>query len=130
MHTVLDSFGRFARPAQQVINVLAAGPRTPARIRREVGARCGDDLGPGTLFGTIARLERRALVEVVPASEAPRSYRLTALGAETLEAQLTALNKAAPTTTPSTSLAPTARPAPPARSASPASLARARASTS
>ena len=107
MRSALDSFGRFARPAQQVINVLAAGPRTPARIRREVGARCGDDLGPGTLFGTIARLERHALIEVVPASETPRAYRLTALGAETLEAQLAALSKTAPTTSPSTSLAPT-----------------------
>lgn len=107
MRPVLESFGRYARPAQQVISVLAAGPRTPARIRREVGARCGDDLGPGTLFGTIARLERHALIEVVPASEEPRSYRLTALGAETLEAQLAALTRTAPNTTASTSLAPT-----------------------
>ena len=106
MRPALESFGRFARPAQQVINVLAAGPRTPARIRREVGARCGDDLGPGTLFGTIARLERRGLVEVVPASEAPRIYRLTALGAETLQAQLAALALTGPTTAPRTSLAP------------------------
>ena len=106
MRSALDSLGRFARPAQQVINVLAAGPRTPARIRREVGARCGDDLGPGTLFGTIARLERRGLVEVVPASEAPRTYRLTALGAETLEAQLASLARTAPTAAPTTSLVP------------------------
>jgi DNA-binding PadR family transcriptional regulator len=106
MGTALGSFGRFARPAQQVINILAAGPRTPMRIRREVSARCGDELGPGTLFGTIARLERHALIEVVPAAEAPRAYRLTALGAETLEAQLTALTRSTSTTTPTTSLAP------------------------
>lgn len=106
MRSALESFGRFARPAQQVVNVLAAGPRTPARIRREVGARCGDDLGPGTLFGAIARLERRGLVEVVPASAAPRTYRLTALGAETLEAQLAALSHSTSTTAPRTSLAP------------------------
>jgi DNA-binding PadR family transcriptional regulator len=91
MGSGLASFGRFERPAKQVIQVLAAGPRTPARIRGEVGARCGDDLGPGSLFGTIARLERHALIEVVAAPDAPRAYHLTALGAETLEVQLAAL---------------------------------------
>jgi DNA-binding PadR family transcriptional regulator len=92
----LDHFGRFARPAQQVLNVLAAGPRVPHAIRRQVGARCGVDLGPGTLFGSIARPERHALIEVVASSAAPRAYRLTALGAETLEAQLAALARSAP----------------------------------
>ena len=88
-----DALGRFARPAQQVVNVLAAGPRVPLAIQREVGARCGADLGPGTLFGTIARLERRGLIEVVASTAAPRAYRLTALGAETLQAQVAALTR-------------------------------------
>ena len=91
MPSGLSQLGRFAQPAQQILNVLSGGPRVPLAIRREVGARCGGDLGPGTLFGTIARLERHALIEVVPGSVAPRAYRLTALGAETLEAQLAAL---------------------------------------
>lgn len=88
MGSALDQLGRFARPAQQVLSALMNGPRTPYAIRGEAVVRCGVDLGPGTLFGTIARLERRALIEVVPASAAPRAYRLTALGAETLEAQI------------------------------------------
>ena len=91
MSAALESLGRFARPAQQVLNVLAAGPRVPLAIQREVGARCGAELGPGTLFGVIARLERRSLIEVVARTDAPRAYRLTALGAETLTAQLAAL---------------------------------------
>jgi DNA-binding PadR family transcriptional regulator len=91
MPSPLASLGRFARPAQQIVTVLAAGPRTPPRIRHEVGARCGVDIGPGTLFGALARLERRGLVEAMPADRAPRSYRLTALGATTLEAELGAL---------------------------------------
>ena len=95
MSAALDHLGRFARPAQQVLNVLAAGPRVPLAIQREVGARCGGDLGPGTLFGTIARLERRGLIEVVADATAPRAYRLTALGAETMDAQLAALARPA-----------------------------------
>lgn len=106
MGSALDHLGRFARPAQQVLNVLAAGPRIPHAIQREVDARCGVDLGPGTLFGTIARLERHALIELVPASAAPRAYRLTALGVETLEAQLAALARSAPASVPATNLSP------------------------
>jgi DNA-binding PadR family transcriptional regulator len=91
MRSALESFGRFARPAQQIVTVLTTGPRTPALIRHEIGARCGTDVGPGTLFGALARLERRAFIEVIPADRAPRAYRLTALGATTLEAELGAL---------------------------------------
>ena len=96
MGLALDRFGRFARPAQQVLGTLTSGPRVPASIQGEIGARCGIDLGPGTLFGTIARLERHALIEVVPAPTPPHAYRLTALGAETREAQLAAVTRHAP----------------------------------
>jgi DNA-binding PadR family transcriptional regulator len=107
MPSPLVSFGRFARPAQQIVTVLAAGPRTPSRIRQDIGARCGADIGPGTLFGAIARLERRGIVEVVPTDQAPRAYRLTALGATTLEAELDALaGTRSPSQGPAPSLSP------------------------
>jgi len=88
----LQSLGRFERPAQQILTILRIGPAIPAAIRGEVRVRCGDDLGPGTLFGAIARLERRGLVEVMPAPTAPRAYRITGLGAETLEAIIASAN--------------------------------------
>jgi DNA-binding PadR family transcriptional regulator len=88
MSSPLDSLGRFARPAQQILTILRGGPAMPIAIRGEVRVRCGDDIGPGTLFGAIARLERRGLVEVMPSATAPRAYRITGLGAMTLEALL------------------------------------------
>jgi DNA-binding PadR family transcriptional regulator len=94
MGSPLDRLGRFARPAQQILNVLAAGPRVPIAMQRDVEARCGTTIGPGTLFGTIARLERYGLIEVVASAQAPQAYRLTALGAETLAAQLEAVRAA------------------------------------
>jgi DNA-binding PadR family transcriptional regulator len=106
MGASLDQFGRFARPAQQVLCILANGPRAPFVIRAEAGTRRGVDLGPGTLFGTLARLERHALIEVVPAAAVPRLYRLTALGAETLEAQLAAATLARPATSPAPNTSP------------------------
>ena len=66
-------------------------------MQRDIVARCGIEIGPGTLFGAIARLERHALIEVVAGSQAPRAYRLTALGAETLAAQLEAIRHASAT---------------------------------
>jgi len=98
--SALDQFGRFARPAKQVLSALMNGPRTPYAIRGEANVRCGVDLGPGTLFGTIARLERRALIEVVPTQAAPRAYRLTALGAATLKAQIASFAHHAPASAP------------------------------
>ena len=93
----LDHLGRFARPAQQILNVLASGPRVPSAIQRDVDARCGIEIGPGTLFGTVARLERHGLIEVVAGPQPPRAYRLTALGAETLAAQLDAIRRTSAT---------------------------------
>jgi DNA-binding PadR family transcriptional regulator len=91
MDSPLESLGRFARPARQILAILGHGPRIPAALRREVRARCGDDIGPGTLLGTLARLERRGLVEVIPSPAAPRAYRITGLGAETPEGRLAAV---------------------------------------
>ena len=109
MPSPVASFGRYARPAQQIATVLAAGPRTPLRIRHDIGARCGTDVGPGTLFGALARLERRGLVEVIPVDQGPRAYRLTALGATTLEAELGAMVGSAPARRgPAASLSPVA----------------------
>jgi DNA-binding PadR family transcriptional regulator len=49
-------------------------------------------MGPGTLYGALARLEKRGLIEALEPEERRRPYRLTALGATTLETQLTSLN--------------------------------------
>ena len=106
MLSALGHLGRFARPAQPIVNVLAGGPRIPLAIQREVDTRCGVDLGPGTLFGAVARLERHGLIEVVARAEAPRAYRLTALGADTREAQLAAMARTAPAAVRATNASP------------------------
>ena len=93
MGSGLGSFGRLGRPARQILQALAAGPRVPLAIREEAEARCAVDLGPGTLFGAIARLERFGLIEVLPASSPRRAYRLTALGVETLAAELASASR-------------------------------------
>ena len=51
----------------------------------------GKPMGPGTLHGALARLERRGLIEALGPEDRRRPYRLTRLGATTLEAQLALL---------------------------------------
>ena len=48
-------------------------------------------LGPGTLYGAIARLEERGLIEPLGETGRRRPYRLTPAGAEALEAALAGL---------------------------------------
>lgn len=51
----------------------------------------GTRLGPGTLYGAIARLEREKLIEPLPPDERRQPYRLTAKGLQVLRARLSTL---------------------------------------
>ena len=54
--------GRFAEPALWILVVLRGGPAAPRAILQAVRALDGP-VGPATLIGALARLERRSLVE-------------------------------------------------------------------
>jgi DNA-binding PadR family transcriptional regulator len=46
----------------------------------DIDAFASVHLGPGTLYGAIARLESEGLIEPLPAEDRRRPYRLTAWG--------------------------------------------------
>jgi len=54
-------------------------------------------LGPGTLYGALARLEKSGLIQAIPAQDRRRPYRLTAIGIAALREQLSLLQKLAAT---------------------------------
>ena len=87
-----EELGRFAEPSLYILVSLAAGPRHGYAIMTDVEEISGSPMGPGTLYGALARLERRGLIEALEPEDRRRPYRLTALGATTLEAQLRSLN--------------------------------------
>ena len=62
-----------------VLTVLQAGPRHPVRLLDDVRDVDGP-IGHGTLFASLARLERLALVDSSIIDGGRRVYRLTALG--------------------------------------------------
>ena len=72
--------GRFGETAMWILVALRAGPRTVVRLLDDVRELDGR-VGPGTLFGAVARLERLALIERTTNGGGRRAYRLTGYGA-------------------------------------------------
>ena len=69
-------FGRFAETARLVLVALRDGPRPHTSLFDEVRALDGP-IGIGTLYGAVARLERRGLIETFAIGTGRRAYRLT-----------------------------------------------------
>jgi DNA-binding PadR family transcriptional regulator len=76
-------------PGLLVMASLADGAKHGYAITRDVEEIAGVRLGPGTLYGALARLEGRGLIEALPSDDRRRPYRLTGAGADTLREQLT-----------------------------------------
>lgn len=83
--------GRSNDPPVLILTSLASGPKHGYALLQDIEGFAGARLGPGTLYGAIARLEERGLIE--PAGEAGRRrpYKLTAAGAAELARTLTSL---------------------------------------
>jgi DNA-binding PadR family transcriptional regulator len=73
-----------------VLTVLAESPRHGYAINTAIEALTGHKLGPGSLYGALARLEARGLVESAgdSAEERSRTVQITETGRETLRAEL------------------------------------------
>ncbi|HVA20989.1 MAG TPA: helix-turn-helix transcriptional regulator [Candidatus Micrarchaeia archaeon] len=78
--TDLSGLGRFADSALFVLASLAGGPKHGYAVMQDVRDHAGVRLGPGTLYGAIARLERRGWIARLPAVERRLPYQLTAGG--------------------------------------------------
>jgi DNA-binding PadR family transcriptional regulator len=87
----VPELGRFAEPALLILVSLGDGPKHGYAIMFDVEEATGRPMGPGTLYGALARLEERGLVEALPPQERRRPYRLTAQGATMLAEQLRGL---------------------------------------
>ena len=84
-------------PALLILVSLASGPKHGYAIILDVESLCGLRMGPGTLYGAIARLERLGLIEPLPADDRRRPYRLTDAGATALRTELATLRDVAAT---------------------------------
>src|ERR1035438_2448044 len=80
-------------PSLLVLSSLAGGPKHGYALMKDVEAFARVTLGPGTVFGCLARLEERGLVEALEPDDRRHPYRLTAAGATALDEQLRELER-------------------------------------
>ena len=88
MSSEASELGRFSDPALFVLVSLAGGEKHGYAMMEDIEEACGVRLGPGTLYGAIARLERRGLVEPLATGERRKPYRITAAGAAAVAKRL------------------------------------------
>jgi DNA-binding PadR family transcriptional regulator len=84
----LDDFGRFSEPALLILISLAEGPKHGYSMTEDIASLAGVRMGPGTLYGAIARLESRGLIEPLKSEDRRNPYQLTGLGERALRARL------------------------------------------
>jgi DNA-binding PadR family transcriptional regulator len=87
----LAALGRFSEPAVLILISLADVARHSYAMVDVVQRLSGARLGPGTVYGPIARLERLGLMAPLPAEDRRRPYERTEAGAAALRAELTTL---------------------------------------
>jgi DNA-binding PadR family transcriptional regulator len=75
-------------PPLLILTSLASGAKHGYALLQDIEGFADVQLGPGTLYGAIGRLEQRGLIESLAASGRTRPYRLTPVGREALEAML------------------------------------------
>ena len=93
----LGDHGRFSDPSLLVMSSLADGPKHGYAMTKDIQRFAGVTLGPGTLYGALARLQHQGLIEALPADDRRRPYQLSERGAKVLAAQLESLQQVATT---------------------------------
>jgi DNA-binding PadR family transcriptional regulator len=88
-----SSLGHYSDPPLLVLASLADGPKHGHVMIEDIAQMSGTRLGPGTLYGAIARLEREKLIEPLPAEERRHPYRITPQGRQLLRAKLATLHQ-------------------------------------
>ena len=71
-------------PPALILLSLAAGSKHGHTLAKDIAEFAGVTLSPGALYGAIARLEERGLIEPLAERDRRRPYRLTAAGRRAL----------------------------------------------
>jgi len=85
--------GHYSDPPLLVLASLASGPKHGHAMIEDIVGLCGTRLGPGTLYGAIARLEKQGWIAPMAPEERRRPYRITAEGTRVLRARLMTLRQ-------------------------------------
>src|SRR5438445_7619062 len=86
-----SELGYYSDPPLLVLASLASGPKHGHAMIDDIAGMCGTRLGPGTLYGAIARLEQQGWIEPLKPEERRQPYQITGAGMRVLRARLTTL---------------------------------------
>ena len=75
-----DVLRRAGEASVLILISLADGPKHGYALIQDIKELAGIELGPGTLYGALDRLERLGLIESLPADNRRHPYRITAPG--------------------------------------------------
>lgn len=92
-----QEIAHFSDPPLLVLASLASGPKHGHAMIEDIAGICGKRLGPGTLYGAIARLEQQGWIASLPPVDRRQPYRITAAGQRVLRAKLTAMQQVSKT---------------------------------
>jgi len=76
-----------------ILTSLAEGPKHGYALIQDVKRFSGVQLGPGTLYGALDRLELLGMIEALPVDARRQPYRITSGGALALGEHLDALER-------------------------------------
>jgi DNA-binding PadR family transcriptional regulator len=88
-----SDLGRFSDPSLLILSSLASGSKHGYAMMMDIQEFSGTKLEPGTLYGALARLERRGWVEPLPSKDRRRPYRITGEGMQALREQLASIQR-------------------------------------
>ncbi|MDQ2754842.1 MAG: PadR family transcriptional regulator [Actinomycetota bacterium] len=75
-------------PTLLILTSLADGPKHGYALTKDIEHFAGKTLGPGTLYGCLARLESSGLIEPLAAEDRRHPYRITGAGTTVLQEAL------------------------------------------
>jgi DNA-binding PadR family transcriptional regulator len=88
-----DVLRRVGEASVLILISLADGPKHGYALIQDIKGFAGLQLGPGTLYGALDRLERMGLIEALPAEDRRQPYRITAAGVVALRAHLDSIER-------------------------------------
>jgi DNA-binding PadR family transcriptional regulator len=88
-----DVLRRAGEASVLILISLADGAKHGYALIQDIKGIDGVELGPGTLYGALDRLDRLGLIESLPAEDRRHPYRITAPGVAALRAHLDSLER-------------------------------------
>lgn len=85
--------GKLSAEAILILTSLASGDKHGYAIQQDILQLSGRKLGPGSLYGAIARLEAAGYVAAVRSEGPRRPYRLTTSGSGALASEVKSLHR-------------------------------------